>query len=178
MAFRSLSVAFAKACQGIGGNNIRPLSMPLNFPSRMAFINCASLHVPMPLSSDVRLAENDTPHGPAQAVCIGLKSTQDLKVVVSMGPIGMAEGWPDNSRFVSGTGPCGVIIFGEWQSLQPMMSTRYLPLVARSSLVVIFSGSTFVAVVCESLQAIANTADKTAAGKYSFLMMFVCCVIK
>ena len=41
------------------------------------------------------------------------------------GPI--CSGWPDRNRVMSGSGPCGPIFHGVWQSLQPMIFTRYSP---------------------------------------------------
>src|SRR5690349_10982458 len=68
IALRSSSVIWRLCCQGMGGK--RPLlpSRPLDFPSRTALKNCASVQFPTPLPSELKFAEKETPHGPAAEV--------------------------------------------------------------------------------------------------------------
>ena len=39
----------------------------------------------------------------------------------------MPAGWPESIFVISGDGPCGPIVQGVWQSLQPIVVTRYFP---------------------------------------------------
>src|SRR6476469_8548051 len=68
MAFNSSSVKFLYICQGIGGRRFLEPGRPLYFPSFMASINCASVQLPLPVASEVRLAVYEVPHGPTQVV--------------------------------------------------------------------------------------------------------------
>jgi hypothetical protein len=63
-------------CQGIGGNNGRLLSSPLYLPVLIAVKNCSSVQLPIPVSSEVIFAANETPHGPAALVSCWLNKTQ------------------------------------------------------------------------------------------------------
>src|SRR5688572_19186757 len=92
-------------------------------------MNISSVHLPRPVSgSGVRLAVKLTPHGPANAVLVAAPSHVH-------GPSGNAGGdgittscgWPVNARVMSCSGPRGPIFQGVWQSLQPIVFTRYSP---------------------------------------------------
>src|SRR5690606_30161295 len=88
-------------------------------------------HAPIPVSSGVRFAAKETPHGPAAAVNPGL----NIIHCALAGTSGRASsaGWPDINRVVSGIGPNSVKTFGEWQSLHPATVVRYFPRLTSSS---------------------------------------------
>src|SRR5690606_18233868 len=52
----------------MGGSKARLVSRPLAFPLRMPVSNCSNDQFPIPVSSGVRLAENETLQGPTNAV--------------------------------------------------------------------------------------------------------------
>src|SRR5688500_14211549 len=92
-------------------------------------MNISSVHLPRPVSgSGLRLAVKLTPHGPANAVLVAA-ATHAHGPGGSDGGGGMiiSAGWPVSMRDMSGSGPFGPIFHGVWQSLQPMVLTRYSP---------------------------------------------------
>src|SRR3954471_11858032 len=101
-------------------------------------MNMSSVQSPSPVSlSGVRLAVKLTPQGPANAVFVAA-------VWPIQGPDGggaggstKSDGWPVNARVTSGSGPLGPIFQGVWQSLQPIVFTRWAP---RSMRAFVFSG--------------------------------------
>src|SRR6185437_5856713 len=102
----------------MGGISIRPPSIPMYLPLRMAFLNWASVQFPMPVSSEVIFAAKEVPHGPIVAVRSLLNTINPFWISFgSAVGIGRLEGNPDNIFRVSISGPCGPIRFGEWQSL-------------------------------------------------------------
>src|SRR5687768_9735408 len=108
---------------------LRPPSRPRCLPVRSVLMNCSCVHAPRPVvESGVRFAANDMPHGPACAVPSMPDHIQYVLLAnaLSTGGNCIPSGWPDRIRVSSTTGPCGVIVFGEWQSWQPMADTRYV----------------------------------------------------
>ena len=76
MALISSSVKCLNACQGIGGKMGLVLSRPLYLPSRKTFLNCSSVHIPIPVESLLMLAAYDCPQGPTTDVKSGANKTQ------------------------------------------------------------------------------------------------------
>src|ERR1041384_440779 len=109
------------------------LPFPMSFPVRIALMNMSCVQLPSPVSlSGVRLRVKDVPQGPLQAVRLWLVMVSHLSGVIprilsGYGGSFSFAGCPERRRVVSGIGPIGVITFGEWQSLHPARTTRYLP---------------------------------------------------
>ncbi len=126
MLAKSASVKFFSQLHGMGGRISRPL--PICLPVRRALINTSCDHAPMPVSeSGVRFAEKLTPHGPEKAVMLISPAQAHGGISITGRSIFIAAGWPESMSDISGSGPCGPIFHGVWQSLQPMAVTRYLP---------------------------------------------------
>src|SRR6476661_2289417 len=67
------------------------------------------------------------PHGPAHAVNGPMPANIQGPLIWGGGGKAMADGCPESMSDMSGSGPSGPILWGVWQSWQPLMSTRYLP---------------------------------------------------
>src|SRR5262245_11118818 len=103
-------------------------------------MNISSVHAPRPTSlSGVRFAVKLTPQGPANAVLVADEWPIHGPCAGGAGGITTAAGWPVSARVMSGSGPLGPIVHGVWQSLQPIVLTRWAP---RSTLAFFFSGET------------------------------------
>src|SRR6266850_4944908 len=111
--------------QGIGGRMALPL--PRCLPVRSAATNISGVQLPRPVAlSGVRLGAKLAPHPPTQAVRWLFVIAPHLSGAMSPAGTGVnfsLAGCPDRSRFVSRSAPT----FGVWQSLQPMIVTKYLP---------------------------------------------------
>src|SRR4051812_26880430 len=94
-------------------------------------MNISGVQLPSPVVlSGVRFMAKLTPHGPAQAPRWLLASVPHLSGANSpFGTVGSlsADGLPDSSLDMSGSGPLGPNFFGVWQSLQPPTVVKYLP---------------------------------------------------
>ena len=114
IALKSWSVICRIFCHGIGGNKGLLPSSPLNLPSRIALKKCASLQFPSPVSSEVRFAAKDTPHGPAAEVRSSLNITIPFLITLLsyLGTILLA-GKPDSLCSISISGPWGPNFLGE-----------------------------------------------------------------
>src|SRR5688572_2361132 len=104
------------SCQGMGGRMSR--AVPICFPVRRALTNSSSVHTPLrrPVrGSGVRLAANETPHGPLQAVkCSLVAAIHDEPDAGWNGALTLApSGCPDSSLSTSGSGPFGPYFLGE-----------------------------------------------------------------
>ena len=100
---------------------------PMCFPSRMALMNMSSVQRPMPVfRSGVRLAVNETPHGPAHAVNVGVALTGQSGESFGIETFRFS-GCPERARVMSGSGPFGPIFAGVWQSWQKPAVTMYSP---------------------------------------------------
>src|SRR5436309_423890 len=88
----------------------------------------SSLQAPRPVSlSGVRLAVKLTPHGPAHAVFVAATCTIHGPDGGGAGGSSMSDGCPVRARDMSSSGPFGPIFHGVWQSLQPIVFTRFAP---------------------------------------------------
>src|SRR6266542_1723136 len=70
----------------------------------------------------VRFAADLVPHRPTHAVrSLFVMAPHCVGPITPGGTAGSCEsaGCPDSRRDLSATGPCGVIVLGVWQSLQP-----------------------------------------------------------
>src|SRR5262249_48658750 len=67
------------------------------------------------------------PHGPANAVLVAAPAHNHGPWAVAAGSGPTCSGCPDRNRVMSGSGPCGPLFNGVWQSLQPTTLTRYSP---------------------------------------------------
>src|SRR3982751_5146546 len=115
------------ACHGIGGMIGR--ASPQCLPRRIVFRKICSVQMPMPLMvSGVKFAAYVTPQGPANAVLVALPAHTQSPCASTSGLISFTFcGCPESMRDMSGSGPWGPIVMGVWQSLQPVMDTRYRP---------------------------------------------------
>ena len=69
-----------------------------------------------------------TPHGPAHAVLVAdSEPIHGPAASAGGGGITTSCGWPVRARVMSISGPLGPIFHGVWQSLQPIVFTRYAP---------------------------------------------------
>src|SRR5258706_12260566 len=130
MHLRSSSVILPINSHGMGGIIGLPASAPINLPVRRIFIKSSSVHAPLPVArSGVKLAAKEIPHGPTHAVKSLLPKYHLPGVISVVSTVGnfVSAGLPESTRVSSTMGPCGVIIFGEWQSLQLAMTVRYFP---------------------------------------------------
>src|SRR5687768_6442056 len=117
---------------GIGGRISRP--RPMCRPLRIVSLKLRALHLPSPVSgSGVRFAVKLTPHGPDHAVLVAAAETIHGPTGLGAGGSCRSAGCPGSARLMSGAGPFGVIAHGVWQSWQPEVVTRYLPLATLSS---------------------------------------------
>src|SRR6188768_156598 len=88
----------------------------------------SGVHLPRPVSgSGVRLAVKLTPHGPLNAVLVAAVTVIHAPLARFTGGMTKSCGCPESMRVMSGSGPCAPIFHGVWQSLQPMILTRYEP---------------------------------------------------
>lgn len=114
IASRSSSYKFLYAGHGIGGRMGLVLSSPLNFPSRITFLNCSSVHIPMPVESLLIFPAYDCPHGPIKEVKSGENNVQpDFNIFSSVGGKTDPLGCPPNRISGTTSGPCGPIFFVE-----------------------------------------------------------------
>src|SRR5262245_36014491 len=91
-------------------------------------MNMSSVHKPRPVSlSGVRFAVKLTPHGPANAVLVADEWPIHGPCAGGAGGMTKSEGCPVRARDRSISGPRGPIFQGVWQSLQPMVLTRFAP---------------------------------------------------
>ena len=74
-----------------------------------------------------------TPHGPDHAVFVAEADTIHGPLGFGAGGRLKSAGWPESARLMSGSGPLGPTFHGVWQSWQPEVVTRYLPLATFSS---------------------------------------------
>src|SRR6516162_3644983 len=67
------------------------------------------------------------PHGPEKAVLVAAPAQSHGPRGATAGSAPICSGCPERNRDMSGSGPLGPILSGVWQSLQPIIVTRYLP---------------------------------------------------
>src|SRR5215475_15317795 len=67
------------------------------------------------------------PHGPEKAVSVAAPAQSHGPRGATAGSAPICSGCPERNRDMSGSGPLGPILSGVWQSLQPIIVTRYLP---------------------------------------------------
>src|SRR4051812_39136421 len=96
-------------------------AVPMCLPDFNALTNSSSVQTPdvMPVSlSGVRLAANDTPHGPDHAVNVSVIPIAHW--LPRAGVYGaftlIVSGWPASIMLMSGSGPFGPSFFVVWQS--------------------------------------------------------------
>src|SRR4029079_13617052 len=105
---------FLYICHGMGGSNDLEPASPLNFPSLIAYINCSSFQLPVPVASEVKLAAKEIPQGPIHEVKSLVVTNPLLSNSFRFTSGGdSCAGWPDNNKALSISGPRSVIFFGE-----------------------------------------------------------------
>src|SRR6478672_2351546 len=104
------------------------------------------------------------PHGPANAVLVAAVAITHPSGSSAGGGTLKFSGWPESIRDMSGSGPCGPIFHGVWQSLQPMILTRYAPRVTRSADEVL---------VDDALNAAAARAARTSTPNQTRFIFFM-----
>lgn len=168
MLARSASVRFFRSFHGMGGRMALPV--PLSLPVRMVLVNWSCVQAPIPVAeSGVRFAAKLTPHGPLQAVMVMLPAAIQGGMRRAGAGIGIVAGWPERSFVISGPGPCPVMVHGVWQSLQPMVLTRYLPCSAVAALAVVFEESEETCISDFEVQPAANATSAIAEMPFASL---------